>query len=149
MKPHHGKIEYLSEVDSIRLLEEGRFGHLACHKNDEIYLVPISYAFEDGYIYSHSKAGKKIDIMRENSRICVQVEDVENFFKWKSVIAWGEFEELDGDDASRAMHMLIGKLSEKTIGRGTSLLEVDMMALLEAAIIYRVKISKVTGRSEG
>lgn len=149
MKPHHGRIDNLNETDSLRLLKEGHLGHLACHDHNEIYLVPISYAFEDGFIYSHSRPGKKIEIMRKNSRICIQVEDIHDFFQWKSVIAWGHFEELQGDAAATAMHMLLGKMTEREIGRGSSLLEVDMAALLETAIIYRMKVSKMTGRCEG
>lgn len=149
MKPYHGEIKILSSSECIKLLEKSRFGHLACSIKDEIYLVPITFVYEDGYIYSHSKVGKKIEIMRKNSKVCVQVEDVQDFFRWQSVILWGHFEELAGDIATMAMRHLIKKIIEKERDQRRSELEVDFSALLESSIIFRVKVERSTGRSEG
>lgn len=149
MKPHHGDIKILSEVESRKLLETARFGHLACHLKEELYFIPLTFAFEDGYLYSHSRLGKKIKIMRKNPQVCVQVEEIEDFFRWKSVIAWGQFEELNGDEVSIAMRRLIKGLIEKETDKRRSDLEIDIAAQLESAIIYRIKVEKITGRCEG
>ena len=122
MKPLHGTFDVLTPAESINLLEKGRFAHLACHNGNDIYLVPISYACEGGYIYSHSKPGKKIEMMRKNSHICIQTEEIKNFSNWKSVIALGQFEELKGDEAASGMRLLIKKLSDKD-SEGISSLE--------------------------
>ena len=132
MKPFHGNINALSEVESFQLLEKKTFAHLACH-HDRIYVLPISYAFEDGTIYSHSKLGEKIEIMRKNSSICIQVEEIKNFFHWKSVIAWGKFEELKDDRASAAMRLLIRKVAVKGEGDAISSLELDFTAQFESS----------------
>lgn len=102
--------------------------------------------FEDGYIYSHSKPGHKVEMMRKNPKVCFQVEEVQDFFHWKSVVAWGTFEELKGDAATVAMRLLLSKFvgSEKR----RSELEIDFAAQLESAIIYRIKVEKSTGRFE-
>lgn len=148
MKPHHGQVEILSMEDSTKLLESGHHAHLACHLKEDIYVVPITYAFEDGYIYSHSKLGKKIEMMRKSPKICVQVEEIKDFFHWKSVIAWGQFEELTGEKASTAMRLLIKKVVDNKGVKGASSLEVDFSAQLETAIIFRMKAQKITGRFE-
>ncbi|QLY26408.1 pyridoxamine 5'-phosphate oxidase family protein [Bdellovibrio sp. KM01] len=106
MKPHHGQIGAMNETEALKLMEENRFAHLACHNRDDIYLVPISYICTDGFIYSHSESGRKIDIMRKNPHVCVQVEKIEDYSHWKSVIAWGDFEELHGYEANEAMRLL-------------------------------------------
>lgn len=149
MKPHHGNIDTMKSEDAVSLFEECRFAHLACHIKDDLYLVPISYIFEDGVIYSHSEPGRKIDIMRKNPHVCVQVEKVEDFFHWRSAIAWGDFEELNGDEASEAMRLLLKKVSEEVGSEQMSSLGLDMAAQLESAIIYKIKIKKITGRYEG
>ena len=146
MKPQHGEIAALNTVDNIKLLERNRFAHLACHVKDDIFLVPISYVFADGYIYSHSKPGHKVEMMRKNPKVCFQVEEVQDFFHWKSVVAWGDFEELKGDAATTAMRLLLHKFYENEKRR--SELEIDFAAQLESAIIYRIKINKSTGRFE-
>lgn len=148
MQPHHGEIKTLSTTEIMKLLEKSRYAHLACHNKDEVYLVPITMAFQDGYIYSHSGAGHKIDLMRQNPNVCVQAEEVSDFFHWKSVIAWGKFEELKGDEALQGMRWLIRKVVDKEPTQKKSDLELDMSALLETQIIYRIKIDKATGRYE-
>lgn len=147
MKPNHGEIESLNTKENIELIERNQFAHLACHSRDEVYLVPISYYYEDGYIYSHSKPGHKIDLMRKNPNVCFQVEEVKDFFHWKSVVLWGRFEELFGDQATVAMRQLIHRFAGDEKRR--SELEIDFAAQLESSIIYRIKIEKFTGRGEG
>ena len=146
MKPHHGEIKELSEAESTELLARNQFGHLACHLKDDIFLVPISYVYEDGYIYSHSQDGKKIHMMRKSPRVCVQVEEVKDFFHWRSVLAWGKFEELKDEDASIAMHNIVKKLA--TGEQRRSELEVYFESQLESAIMYRIKVETITGRYE-
>ncbi|MEB2777424.1 hypothetical protein SYJ56_19070 [Algoriphagus sp. D3-2-R+10] len=36
--------------------------------------------------------------MRNNPRVCFQVDSIENMTNWRSVIAWGEFEEMKNED---------------------------------------------------
>lgn len=146
MKPHHEEIKDLSESESKALLARNQFGHLACHVKDDIFLVPISYLYEDGYIYSHSLNGKKIQMMRKNPRVCVQVEEVKDFFHWKSVVAWGTFEELNPQQAAVAMRNIVKKFSAGEMRR--SELEIYFESQLEAAVMYRIKIDRITGRHE-
>lgn len=148
MKPHHGHIATMKSTEAKSLFEECRFAHLACHNRDDIYLVPISYIFEDGAIYSHSEPGRKIDIMRKNPHVCVQVEKIQDFFHWRSAIAWGDFEELSGDEANEAMRLLLKKVSEEKGAAQMSSLGLDMAAQLESAIIYKITVKEITGRYE-
>jgi len=85
-------------------------------------------------------------MMRKNASICIQVEEVQDFFHWKSVVSWGNFEELSGDQSSTAMRLLIKKVSKRN--DGVSSLDLDFTALFEAAIIYRMKIDSLSGRTE-
>jgi nitroimidazol reductase NimA-like FMN-containing flavoprotein (pyridoxamine 5'-phosphate oxidase superfamily) len=144
----HGTLNALDQSEINFIFESRNFGHLACHVKDDIYLVPISYVIDEGYIYSHSKPGKKIEMMRQNPNVCVQVEEVNNFFKWKSVIAWGDFEELQGDDAAIAMRMFTKKIEIKNHGAEPSSLEMDFTPQFDSALIYRIKIQRSTGRYE-
>lgn len=146
MKPNHGVIKEIKEADAYSILAKNHFAHLACHVKDDLYLVPISYAFEGGYIYSHAQNGKKIQMMRDNHKVCVQVEEVDDFFHWKSVIAWGEYEELKGQEAESAMRSLVRSMSAG--GPRRSDLEIYFESQLEAAIIYRIKVKRITGRYE-
>ena len=148
MEIHHGKIQNLSEHEVMDLFKENHLGHLGCQKDGEVYVIPITYAFEDNYIYSHSKDGKKIEMMKRNPNICLQVEKVYDLFHWKSAIAWGNFEQLKGEMASQGMRVLVKKLIKlRHIERAPSL-EVDFEAMLESTIIYRFRVDKSSGRYE-
>lgn len=149
MKTEHEEIGSLNSEEIVKVFESGCFGHLGCYANGEVYIVPITYVYSDGYLYSHSQLGKKIEIMRDHPKICIQVEEVQNYFQWKSVIGWGHYEELDNDEAVTAMRLLINRIvkSEGVGGKVTDF-EVDVKAMFDTAIIYRMKIEKSTGRFE-
>jgi len=101
-------------------------------------------------IYSHSENGKKLNMMRSNPSICVQVDDVRDFFHWKSVIAWGNFEELKGIEASSGMRLLLQNILRKQeSSQEPSSLEIDFSSILETSTIFRMKPRKITGRYEG
>lgn len=148
METHHVNMSTLEDEGIERIFERGELAHLGCYANKEVYIVPVTYVYADGYIYSYSQPGKKIEMMRRHPEICIQVEEVQNYFQWQSAIAWGRFEELSGEQAARAMRLIIAKIAKNLDDRQISELEVDLKATLETAIIYRMKIKRATGRFE-
>jgi nitroimidazol reductase NimA-like FMN-containing flavoprotein (pyridoxamine 5'-phosphate oxidase superfamily) len=70
------------------------FGRLACAQNNQPYIVPIYFAYEPDHLYGFSTVGQKIQWMRSNPRVCVEVDEVISHFQWKSVIIAGRYEEL-------------------------------------------------------
>jgi hypothetical protein len=51
-------------------------------------------AYEPGFIYVFSTYGKKIEWMRANPKVCVEIDEVKSQTEWVSVLATGRFEEL-------------------------------------------------------
>ncbi|PDT15213.1 flavin-nucleotide-binding protein [Rhizobium sp. J15] len=82
------------------VLEQARFGHLACCKGDQPYVVPIYFSYGKGVAYCFSMPGRKLEWMRENDKICLQV-DQRLGAGWASVIAEGRFEEFPDTDLWR------------------------------------------------
>jgi hypothetical protein len=126
------------EADKIEaLLHQQYIGRLGCHSEDITYVVPITYAYDGDYIYGHAYHGMKIDMMKKNPHVCLQVDDIDSMFNWVSVIAWGEFEILDTD---------AGRLHAQTVilGRSIPFAPPDMMS--PEVIAYRIRITKKTGR---
>jgi nitroimidazol reductase NimA-like FMN-containing flavoprotein (pyridoxamine 5'-phosphate oxidase superfamily) len=77
-------------------------GRIACSSEGRIYIVPITYVFDGDAVYGHSAEGLKIRMMRANPHVCFEVDQRENLANWRSVIAWGVYEELHG--RRRLMH---------------------------------------------
>lgn len=86
-----GKLN-INEIEQV--LNNQFIGRIGCHANNITYIVPTSYAYDGTYIYARAHEGLKIDLMRKNSKICFQVDLIENMGNWRSVIAWGNFKEI-------------------------------------------------------
>ena len=81
------------EIDN--LLRSQIMGRIACSWEGNTYVVPISYAYDGEFIYCHTEEGKKMNMMRHNSKVCFEVDDLKNMANWRSVVIEGVFEEED------------------------------------------------------
>ena len=53
-------------------------GRLGCSFNDQPYVVPICFAYEDDFIYVFATVGQKIVWMRANPKVSLLVYDPKN-----------------------------------------------------------------------
>lgn len=141
-----------AQVDDV--LRGEVIGRIGCHAGGRTYVVPVTYAYADGCVYGHSAVGQKVEMMRENPDVCFEVEHVDALSRWKSVIAWGTYEELHGSDADRGMQALIERMmplmaeeaNRPTHGSGAS--HRPDGRVLEP-VIFRIRLHQATGRFEG
>jgi nitroimidazol reductase NimA-like FMN-containing flavoprotein (pyridoxamine 5'-phosphate oxidase superfamily) len=135
----------LSEAEARNLIAGGRIGRLGCVDNGEPYVVPINYVFEDGSIYSHSLPGRKIDLLRAHPRACLQVDEIENDFEWRSVIAYGNFEEIRIPSDRRS-------ILSKLLARFPLLTPVESVMAQDASapdsVVFRIIVDRITGVEE-
>ena len=135
----------LSETEARSLIAAGRIGRLGCVDNGEPYVVPINYVFEDGSIYSHSLPGRKIEALRAHPRACLQVDEIENDLEWRSVIAYGNFEELRVPSDRRAV-------LSKLLARFPLLTPVESVMAKDASapdsVVFRIIVDRITGVAE-
>lgn len=87
-------IRTLSTPECTALLKANRLGRLACAKDRRPYIVPIHYAYSDNHLYAFSMPGKKIEWMRDNPLVSVQVDERGEGRGWRSVVLDGLYEEL-------------------------------------------------------
>ncbi len=118
------------------------------------YVVPITFAYADGAIYSFSYPGQKIDAMIRNPSVCFQTEQFVHEGVWKSVIVWGTFEHLSHKQQLGAMKAIFDRL-EREEGRAMSPLYQPPPGILAAsvphslenqAVFYRIRLTEKTGR---
>ncbi len=100
----------LNEQQMTNVLSSQVIGRLACSDGKYPYVIPITYLFDGGSIISQSFEGKKLDIMRKNPNVCMQVDIVMDLNTWQSVIIHGQFEELKGQEAIDAYETLCEKI---------------------------------------
>src|SRR5690606_24696111 len=138
----------LTKREIIDLLESEFIGRLGCHLDGETYIVPINYVYQNNAVYAHSGEGKKIEMLRANPRVCFQVDEIDNMFKWKSVILWGTFEELKGQERQQVMQGLIKRIMSTTDNPARDPSHGINPALQDSLIVYRINIQEATGRFE-
>ncbi|HWN12124.1 MAG TPA: pyridoxamine 5'-phosphate oxidase family protein [Pyrinomonadaceae bacterium] len=135
----------LSKAEAENLIASGRIGRLGCVDNGEPYVVPVNYLFEDGSIYSHSLPGRKIDAMRTHSRVCLQVDEIASDLVWRSVIAYGNFEEIRVPSDRRS-------ILSKLLVRFPLLTPVESVMARDAgapdSIVFRIIVDRITGVEE-
>jgi len=107
-----------TEIEAV--LHRGIVGRIGCHADGRTYIVPITYAYDSGSIYAHSAEGLKLHMMRANPNVCFEIDQMDDLANWKSVIAWGRFEELHGSDADHAMALLLARLLPLSVSSETS-----------------------------
>lgn len=108
------QISEMSEGETRALLEGLGIGRLACARENQPYVVPIFFAYEENRLYALSTLGRKIEWMRANPLVCVQADEVRSYSEWKSVIVLGRYEELPDDAAhGRARGHAITLLSRR------------------------------------
>lgn len=128
-------------------------GRIGCFADGRIYVVPITYAYLDGAVYGHSAGGLKVRMMRKNPSVCFEVDQMDDMTNWRSVIAWGTFEELHGEEGRRGMGVLMQRLAP-LMASATSAPDHGRRAGHQAetaaseAVIYRLVLSEKTGRFE-
>lgn len=146
----------LSDTEMEEVLQRQLYGHLGCTLPDgKVYVVPITYAYHDGALYAFSREGQKIDALRRNPSVCFQTEQFLHEGLWRSVIVWGTYEELSGNEQLHAAKMLFERLDREQGTATSPLYQPPAHTLLagasrtweeEDAIFYRLRIAQKTGK---
>ena len=140
-----------NEIESV--LRNQMIGRIGCGDAGNIFVVPITYAYDGTFIYCHSKAGLKIEMMRNNPTVCFEVDQVTKMTDWKCVIAWGTYEELqDEESRNKGIQIFSDKMrpfvASKTVGPMMRQPEPHPPEIGPRPIFFRIRVTKKTGRFE-
>jgi nitroimidazol reductase NimA-like FMN-containing flavoprotein (pyridoxamine 5'-phosphate oxidase superfamily) len=145
----------LNNEEIEKVMKAHSIGRIGCHSNEKMYVVPISYVYDNDCIYCHSHEGLKINIMRQNPKVCFEVDTLENLNAWKSAIAWGEFEEIKNEDERKAALKLMldkalpftkSKTMKMELGSNYPFAPDDLSKI--HGIVFKIKLHEKTGRFE-
>ena len=141
-------IHDLTPADCRDVLSRVTLARLACARDDQPYVVPISLAYdvESNSLFSFSTIGKKVEWMRENPKVCVEVEDVADRFHWTTVVISGRYDEIaDADEHADLRRRALGLFEhrEEWWLPGAARLGPQEHP---AVVVYRILIDRMTGR---
>ena len=143
----------LSEMQIKNVLSSQSLGRMACTDGMQPYIVPVTYAYNGKYLYGQTNPGTKLDILRSNPRVCFEVDLMMDMANWQSVLVFGTFEELKGEEAEKGRQILFGKVLQLLTSSTVHAHEHDDKGEVDDSnrvknIMFRIVINKVTGRFE-
>src|SRR5262245_61753018 len=143
-------VHELSGAECREVLARTSLGRLACSRDDQPYIVPV-FCYFDAHadcLYGFSTLGQKIDWMRGNPKICLELSEIADQFHWTTVIVVGRYEEItdspDEGEARRRAHELFQQRQEWWLPATSRVASGEPR---HTPVIYRIRIVNVTGRS--
>lgn len=136
----------MKQEECLELLSSERIGRLGCSKDGQSYIVPISYSLDENYLYSFSLDGQKIEWMRTNSAVCVQVDRLVAHDDWTSVIVCGRYEELPDQIGGKHIRERAWSLLSRHANWWEPGAVKPMTHSPAPHLFYRIRIESMTGR---
>jgi nitroimidazol reductase NimA-like FMN-containing flavoprotein (pyridoxamine 5'-phosphate oxidase superfamily) len=126
---------------------------LALLEDDQPYIIPLCFGYEDNALYFHSAPeGKKLDILRSNNNVCfefdsdhriVEAEDACGWsMNYRSVVGFGKASFIDDpEERAKAMNAIVQHYTGKPLPYSE--------AKLKDTVIIKVEIESITGKKSG
>ena len=137
-----------------KVLADNYVGRLAYIADNEPHVVPSTYFYDmdERCILCFATNGHRINALRKNNKVSLQVDTFISFRHWESVQAHGSFQELLGDTAKQALkHFAEGvqqTIDNKKAERPHFLSHFSgRLQEVEMPVVYRIAVTKITGKS--
>jgi len=146
--------EITDDKELISIIEKAEICRLAMIDEDQPYLVPMNFGYKDNVFYFHSaREGKKIDLLRKNPRVCLEIESDTSLIKsetpcdwsmkYRSIIARGSVEFIDDPaEKKEAFHTIMHQYSP---GKEYSYTP----AMMKAVTLFRLPVREMRGKQSG
>lgn len=142
-------IHEMNQFQCQKVLEKATVGRLACAKDNQPYVAPIYFSFDGRHIYGFTTLGQKVEWMRANPKVCLEIDERTSHDEWTSVIVFGRYEELPDEPEFGAARVAAHEVLQKRAMWwepayiGTSHFDVPHSL---TPIFYRIHIERITGR---
>jgi uncharacterized protein len=142
------RIHELTPEECTEVLNRVHLGRLACSRSDQPYVVPIHFSFdaERQCVYSFASIGQKVRWMRENPKVCLEIDEIVNKNQWTSVVVIGRYEEISDApneaDARRRAEQLFRQRVEWWFPAAAKVSSTERQDI----VVYRIQIERMSGR---
>ncbi len=139
------RIRELDRETCEHILARNRVGRLAYTRGNRVDIEPLHYVYHAGWLYGRTSHGAKLQATGyEWWPVAFEVDEVEDVFRWRSVVVHGGFYALDehGPDGEGAQWREGLRLLRQIIPE--SLAEGDPVP--HRRVIFRIAVQEMTGR---
>ncbi len=72
------------------ILHKAPVCHLAMSDDDQPYVIPLNFGYQDDALYFHcAQEGKKLEILKKNNRVCFEADVDHQLVKGDNACDWG------------------------------------------------------------
>jgi nitroimidazol reductase NimA-like FMN-containing flavoprotein (pyridoxamine 5'-phosphate oxidase superfamily) len=139
-------IREMTEQECREALGRRSVARLACARSNQPYIVPVHVDLEGEFLYGFATLGQKIEWMRLNPLVCLEVDEFMTDGQWISVVVFGHYEELPHTpeyDGPRSV-------AERLFQRHPVWWQPASIPLAtheqRTPIVFRIRIGRVSGR---
>ena len=136
----------MTEQECRAMLAGTHVARLACARNNQPYIVPIHVDLDHEFLYSFATQGLKIEWMRKNPLVGLEVDEFLPPTHWASVVVFGRYEELpyvpEYEDLRRIGQELFQKHAMWWQPAAVPLPGHEQ----RPPIVFRIRIDRMTGR---
>jgi nitroimidazol reductase NimA-like FMN-containing flavoprotein (pyridoxamine 5'-phosphate oxidase superfamily) len=143
------RVHELTVVECRNVLYRARHGRLACARDEQPYVVPFFFYLDpaEDFLYSFSIMGQKVEWMRLNPKVCVEVDEVVDRDNWTVVVAFGRYQELDDSPAHADARLRANELLQFHAAWWLpGGLKPESAHEHRTPLLYRIEIVQLTGR---
>jgi hypothetical protein len=127
------------------LLAKGHVGRIAFSYRDHVDIEPISYVFDDGWLYGRTSQGTKLRTLAHNRWVAFETDEINAMTEWSSVVVKGALYLLEPDGA----HAETYAKAVEVLRSLNSLAFGAQDPTPERTFVFRIHADQVTGRSFG
>lgn len=142
-------IHELTTAQCEEFLTQALIGRLSCAKANQPYIVPVSLYFDsdEKCLYSFSTVGKKIQWMRDNPKVCVEVDEITDEFHWTTVLVTGRYQEVgDLEGERRARQRVLALFQQRPQWWLPGAAKLASGEEHSAPVVFRIHITSLSGR---
>src|SRR5271165_4738749 len=138
-------IQEMAEDECGAALRQTDFGRLACARGHQPYIVPIYFSYDGKHLYGVTTLGQKIEWMRSNPLVCLEIDERASHYQWMSLIVFGRFEELpETPEYEEARAHALEVLQQREMWWQTACAATEHREQ-RPPIFYRIHILQMTG----
>ena len=154
IRPMRKKNKEITDIDEIEgIIRKAICCRIGLVDGDEPYIVPLNFGYENNALYFHGASeGRKIDIIKNNNKVCFEIDTDVEVVKGKKPCAWttqyrsvigvGKACILENDEEKAHGLKLIMK---QYTGGDFSFTKPE----LNSVLVVRIDIENITGKKAG
>ncbi|MDK4722864.1 pyridoxamine 5'-phosphate oxidase family protein [Rhizobium sp. CNPSo 3968] len=106
-------VQKMSYDECITFIKKQWLARLGCADRNVPYVVPIQYSYSGDRLYAFTLPGKKLETMRRNPHVCLQIDQLKSRHSWKSVVVDAHFIDLSTEECREEKDQAWGLLAKR------------------------------------